>query len=342
MPTALSAYGEGTIDIFVQGSINQAVYSKSLRKGSWTPSISEYSYIGGVSTANIAAVSRAEGKVDLFIRGDDYAIYHTGLLEFDWQPTNGSTTGSVEAISWASDRADVFVVGFDGIVYNWIWRNSSTNASTLEGWSTWEWLGANDSLTHDWKDDSLTIVSWGRNRYDLFGVRNIDNALYHRASTGNRQWEPDFKRLGGYCTSRPAAVCPKEGEIYLFVRGGDQRIWYTSYDDSDLSWSEFAPIGTLTISGEPHAVSWGPNRVDVFACSNNGNATWHISFNGTSWTEWESLGGDSGNSPTAIAKETGSLDVFVIGNSGEVMWTSFHEGDGEWQPWLDLGVPGRA
>lgn len=344
-PTALSAYGKGTVDIFVQGTLDQAVYRKSLREGEWTPSLSEYDYLGGLTTtANIAAVSRTEGRIDLFARAVDYTIYHIEFMESDWlwRSTNGSTPGRTEAISWASDRVDAFLVGFDGIVYNQIWRNSSTETSTMEGWSTWEWLGANDSMTHDWKEDSLSIASWGRNRYDLFGVRKVDNALYHRVSTGDRQWEPDFERLGGYCTSRPSVVCPKEGQLYLFVRGGDQRIWYTLYEDSNLRWSEFAPIGNLTTSGEPHAVSWGPDRVDLFVCSNNGNATWHIAFDGSSWTEWESLGGDSGNSPKAVAKENGSLDVFVIGNSGEVRWSSFQEADGQWQPWVDLGIPGGS
>jgi len=342
-PTALSAFGKGTVDVFVQGTRDRGVYRKSLREGEWTPSVSTYDPIGELSTtANIAAVSRIEGRIDLFARAVDYSIYHIEFTESDWQwrSTNGSTLGGIEAASWTSDRVDAFLVGFDGIVYNQIWRNSSVNTSTLDGWSTWEWLGENDSMTHDWNEDSLSIASWGRNRYDLFGVRKVDNALYHRVSTGDRQWEAGFKRLGGYCTSRPTVVCPQEGQIYLFVRGGDERIWYTLYDDSDLSWSELSPVGNLTTSGEPHAVSWGPDRVDLFACGNDENATWHIALDGGSWTEWESLGGDSGNPPMAVSKENGALDVFVVGNSGEIMWSSFQETDGQWQPWLDLGIPG--
>ncbi|KEF63220.1 uncharacterized protein A1O9_01197 [Exophiala aquamarina CBS 119918] len=189
--TANSPDGNTSSPTTSSGILDQAVYRKSLREGGWTPSISEYEYIDELSTtANIAAVSRTEGRIDLFVRAVDYTIYHIQFMESDWQwrQTNGSTPGAIEAISWAGDRVDAFLVGFDGIVYNQIWRNSSTEASTMEGWSTQEWLGANDGMTHDCKEDSLKIASWGRNRYDFVGVRKVDNALYHRVSTGAMQW----------------------------------------------------------------------------------------------------------------------------------------------------------
>ncbi len=39
-------------------------------------------------------------------------------------------------------------------------------------------------------------------------------------------------------------------------------------------WSNWSMIGGLIITSDPAAVSWGPNRTDVFARGRN-NAMWH-------------------------------------------------------------------
>ena len=55
------------------------------------------------------------------------------------------------------------------------------------------------------------------------------------------------------------------------------------------NWSGWESRGGLLTSA-PVAVSWGPNRLDVFAMGSD-NAVWHRAYDGAGWQAWESLGG---------------------------------------------------
>ena len=76
------------------------------------------------------------------------------------------------------------------------------------------------------------------------------------------------------------------------------------------SWKSLG--GSLT-SG-PGATSWGSTRRDVFGRGTDGRL-WHKSWNGTSWSGWEALGGQiaPGTGPAAVSWGVGRLDVFVQG-----------------------------
>jgi hypothetical protein len=52
--------------------------------------------------------------------------------------------------------------------------------------------------------------------------------------------------------------------------------------------------------GRPEAVSWGSNRIDVFAVGVDG-ALWHKWWDGQRWGGFESLGGRVEGTPSAIS-----------------------------------------
>ena len=60
------------------------------------------------------------------------------------------------------------------------------------------------------------------------------------------------------------------------------------------------------------AVSWGPNRLDVFVKGTD-NALHHKWWNGSSWGGFESLGGVLASEPNAVSWGPNRLDVFVKG-----------------------------
>nr|WP_256989105.1 DUF346 domain-containing protein [Bacillus sp. EB106-08-02-XG196] len=62
--------------------------------------------------------------------------------------------------------------------------------------------------------------------------------------------------------------------------------------------------GTLT--SEPAAVSWNPNRIDVFARGQNNNLI-HKWWNGRSWSNWENLGGTLTSAPTVSSRRPNQL-----------------------------------
>jgi hypothetical protein len=63
------------------------------------------------------------------------------------------------------------------------------------------------------------------------------------------------------------------------------------------------------LSSDPAAVSWGPNRIDVFARGTD-NALKHIYYNG-SWRSWESLGGTLASGPDVSSWGNRRLDIFA-------------------------------
>ena len=92
------------------------------------------------------------------------------------------------------------------------------------------------------------------------------------------------------------------------------------------------------------AVSWGSNRLDVFAIFQD-LQIWHKYWDGNAWgpslTDWEPLGGEISLSASPVAVSGGSnrLDVFAI-LSDFHMWHKYWDGNA-WRPsltdWEPLG-----
>jgi hypothetical protein len=80
-------------------------------------------------------------------------------------------------------------------------------------------------------------------------------------------------------------------------------------------------------------VSWGSNRIDVFARGGD-NALWHRWWNGVRWYGWERLGGVLLSAPAVASWSPNRLDVFVIG-AQNAMYHLFW--NGAWHPYELLG-----
>src|SRR5450759_1244729 len=89
--------------------------------------------------------------------------------------------------------------------------------------------------------------------------------------------------------------------------------------------------GVLT--SDPTAVSWGPNRLDVFARGSD-NAMWHKFYDGSRWSGWASLGGSLTSAPDASSCAAGHLDVFTTGANAGLYPLGFN---GSWGSWQSLG-----
>lgn len=86
------------------------------------------------------------------------------------------------------------------------------------------------------------------------------------------------------------------------------------------------------ITSDPAAVSWGPQRLDVFARGTD-DALWHRWFD-HGWHDWESLGGVLTSAPAASSWAAGRLDLFVRGTD-RALWHKWF--DGSWHEWESLG-----
>jgi hypothetical protein len=96
-----------------------------------------------------------------------------------------------------------------------------------------------------------------------------------------------------------------------------------------------ANVGARRLASAPVAISWAPNRYDVFQTGPNGDVLHRYNTNGT-WSRWESLLGDTVHAPAVASWEPGRLDVFITARDGRLMHRSF--ANGTWSSgWNDLG-----
>src|SRR5579884_1839381 len=86
------------------------------------------------------------------------------------------------------------------------------------------------------------------------------------------------------------------------------------------------------------AVSWGNDRIDIFARGSD-NALWQEWFDGTTWHTWTRLGGDINSSPTVSTWGVGRLDVFSTGPAGDLQHYWYDSSSNGWQIWESLGQP---
>jgi len=160
-----------------------------------------------------------------------------------------------------------------------------------------------------------TVVSWGANRLDAFGI-GTDSAAWHRWWDGSR-WG-GWESLGGVLHSPPVPVSWGPNRIDLFTEGSDSALWHKWWDGS--RWGGWASLGGV-IQGAPTAVSWGSNRIDVFGLGTD-SATWHQWWDGTRWGGWESLGGILKAAPSAVSWGANRIDLFGIGTDHALWYVS--------------------
>ena len=263
-------------------------------------------------TSDPAAVSWGAGRLDVFARGSDNALWHKW---FDgqwsaWESLGGSLASGPDVTSWGSGRLDVFARGTD---------NTLQHRYYDKGWSNWESLGG--GITSD-----PSAVAWGPGRLDVF-ARGGDNALWHIWFAGAwSKWE----LLGGVLASGPDASSWGTDRLDVFAVGTDRSLQYKSYAGT---WSDWTSLGG-GLTSDPAAVSWGKDRIDVFARGGD-NALWHIWYAG-GWSRWEGLGGALGSGPDAATRGSGTLDVFALGGDRTLYRLAFN---GAWSAWEGLGGP---
>jgi hypothetical protein len=130
--------------------------------------------------------------------------------------------------------------------------------------------------------------------------------------------------------SAPAVASWGTGRYDLFecVDGSVYHLYYQSGWSS--SWES---LGGSCV-GDPAAVSWGSNRIDVFTRGAD-NTLQHKWWNG-SWSGWQSLGGGViTGSPGVTSTASNRLDVFAVGTSNVAYHMSWN--GTAWSPWSSLG-----
>src|SRR5581483_7891113 len=76
--------------------------------------------LGGVLTSGADVSSWGSGRLDVFVRGTDNALWHKWYdgSWHDWESLGGVLTSDPSVASWGSGRLDVFVRGLDSVLWH--------------------------------------------------------------------------------------------------------------------------------------------------------------------------------------------------------------------------------
>ncbi|HEX2382178.1 MAG TPA: CAP domain-containing protein [Acidimicrobiales bacterium] len=256
------------------------------------------------------------GRVDVFQRGQDGALWARALVAGAWGPwytLGGALTSQPTASSWGAGRIDVFATGLDGSIWH--------RALAAGTWRPWEDLGG--ALT-----SGPGAVSSSTNRIDVF-ARGRDGGLWGRAmnSTTWSSWYP----LGGSLVSAPDVASWGAGRLDVFVIGVDAGVWHRAF--SNGAWRQWDSLGGRLTSGVG-SVSRAANLIDVMSRGTDG-AMWANAWTGSGWSGWYTLGGLLASAPDVGTLGTSQLTTAARGSDGLIWLNSL--ASSRWSGWYLLG-----
>jgi len=315
-------------DLFGVGSSDLALYHKGWNGQQWTPSMTGWDRLGGLCGSTPCVAARG-ALLDVFTVGDnDGVLYHKQWDGQQWLPSEtgydnlgGACIGDPCVATWDSTRLDIFVVGSaDSALYHKAWNGQAWVPSNT-GWESLGGQFANQDGPQVVLRSSPCVASWGPNRLDVFGV-GVDTAIYHKAWDG-QQWQPSvtgWENLSGQCSSYPCVVSWGPNRLDVFVVGAqDNALYHKAWDGNQWSpsqtgWDRLG--GACVPNWLPCAVSWAPNRLDIFVVGVQDGALYHKAWDGQQWspsqTDWDRLGGACKSAPCAVQRGVGLLDIFVL------------------------------
>lgn len=281
-----------------------------------------WEHLGGGFTTGPAAASWGPGRLDVFGRGFDNALWQARFADGQWSgwsSLGGGLTSRPAAASWGPGRIDVVVKGTDNAFWH---RGFGTPWPPWGLWSSWRSLDGQMA-------SGPALASPGSRRLELFANSPRLGGLVQRSYDGGwgawSEVEPD--PVGAQWD--PAAACPGQDRIDLvFVHAdGDTLVhqfrqhgaWQTRLH------SAFFPTSS------PGLCSSGPGRLDVVVRGTD-HAAWHSWFqdDGAGWRPWESLGGILTAAPAAVSWGDGRIDVIAKGTD-DAYWHRWFDG-GTWHP----------
>ena len=208
-----------------------------------------------------------------------------------------------------SSRYDVFAQGPDNALWHKSWDTT---------WGQWESLGG--ILT-----SGPAVISTAPATADVF-VRGANGAAWHLSYTpaGPGSWES----LGAVLAdgTGPGAGCQELATADVFIIGTDGGLLQSSSDvggEGGNSWGPWqqvarnAPLPAGGIISGPSVIAAAGGGYDIFVRGGN-DAVWQVSYDGTNWSGWTSLGGPAHSGPSATASG-GTTDVYVQ-RSGGTIW----------------------
>ncbi|HEV7240784.1 MAG TPA: matrixin family metalloprotease, partial [Thermoanaerobaculia bacterium] len=199
--------------------------------------------LSGVITSRVAVGRNADGRLEIFARGTDNALWHKWQTAPSagpwsaWYSLGGVITSDPVAVSNGDGRLEVFARGTDNAVWH-LWQT----APSAGPWSGWSSLGG--VIT-----SNIAAARNADGRLEIF-ARGTDNALWHKWQTAPSAgpWSAWYS-LGGVITSDPVTALNWNGRLEVFARGTDGAVWHLwQTAPSAGPWSGWSSLGGVITS----------------------------------------------------------------------------------------------
>lgn len=220
------------------------------------------------------------------------------------------------------------------------WINANQGQAEVGGsLGAWTSMGTSSPSLH-----TPAAISNGTTDFIEGYWRDKANGSVHLASRLANGSLGDGGSLGGNARSEVAAISRAPGLVDLFITDSSTNSVFTKafngaqWLPSQTGWWS---LGGTVVSA-PAVVSWGSQRLDVFARVQDGSI-WHNWWAGDAWGGWEGLGGILTENAVAISRGANLIDVFARDPSGNIRQKSWN--GSAWVPsqtgWGNLGkAPG--
>ncbi|WP_433167285.1 hypothetical protein [Kribbella sp. CA-247076] len=286
--------------------------------------------------AQAAPAAETVGRIDLFARGTDNALWHRwwdlGKPWTCWQSLRGDLASAPGAASHDNHVVHLNALGPDGRIKD----RSFSNVGMLNGgWSLWDDLGTQTFAS------APAVASWGTGHLEVFALDHDQKVQHTWFRFGGGGWSGWYGFTGEQrFQGSPAAAAYAPGKLHLYARGLDNRLyqrWLTGRVPGE--WSDWVAMGDKQFTSSPGAVSWGPKHLEVFALGQD-SKVWHnwYRFDAGAWSGWYALDGPQTfkEAPAAVSHAPGRLNLFALGTDNRI-WARHLSGPGTWTSWTPMG-----
>jgi hypothetical protein len=275
-------------------------------------------------TSAPAACSWGTGRLDVFVRGIEGALWHKwyGPLGWsEWTNLGGFIKPGTDpaAVAWGGNRVDVFVIGSNDSVWHKGWNGSA--------WSSWEDLGLSggtpSGLGACVQETDLVALFVGHPNGSVQLIRNV---------TKDSSAPSTIENLGGNLQpgSSPAVIGGQYDSWDVFIRGTDDSLLHKKRYQDVFFYSDWS--GWMNLAGDvtssPAACQRGWER-EVFVRASN-NCLYQRTYT-TSWSSWKGVSPEPvASSPAAASWGSNRIDLFVRGTDN-TLWHKWWDG-ADWLP----------
>jgi hypothetical protein len=278
--------------------------------------------LGGTWIRPPHALALGPDRLALFTLGTDHIARVRWRLADDWTDytrlSDNRMITAPRAVAHGDDQLDVFAVDHRHSIHHWSWTGDSWYEQELSG----EAGGATITAPH---------ALWSApERLDVF-VLGTNLEIWHRWREAG-QWNEGWQTLGSLWLSPPRAVSRHPGTIDVVAINSGSNLQHATFAEG--RWNGWRQTGEEQIAiSQPDAVADG-SYLDVLVLGER-RLIYHYRCD-EDWQPPVELDGLTVTSaPRAMAGGRGRLDVFVVGENGEV-WHRARGAERE-EGWHSLG-----